>query len=1256
MTEAALQELLAAQVAADRRGDHDRAAELLNDYVDGLRALDARASDPRWGEAELRRILWLQRTGRVVDALRAGEGLVERAGKERWHGVLLPALRRLGYLAAHTGDQRRSVALLERALALARELGDTVEEAEVLRFAAPIHMARGDPERCLVSLQRSRELMLRAGADPVRVAQVDTPLAGRLLERGDFEGARLVAESSLATFEEADHAFGQMECLVILARICQMRGSLEMALELVRRALDRMRRTGDPRGLARCGNRLGELLRQQGDLDAAEAAYDEALGHARAAQHQHMQVLLMCNLAQLQEARGEVAAAQRTLEDCLASEGLQRPVEAGIRVLRLSLLEAGGHSQAWEEEYELARLGLQATDRFQRDVALAARRSGERAAASAQRRTGRRSREALSRAVRSHALAWHHWRLLGFAEEEAHEEQCLDRLGLLGATVPLGEFDIHAAIGKGGMGEVWRGVHRGTGQPVAIKVLTTARARNELVQASFRAEVRSMAALDHPNVVLVLGQGTVSTPASRVWIGHIEAGSPYLVMELAEGGTLETRCGHLAWSEVREVLVGLLDGLAHAHSRSLLHRDLKPANVLLGPGRGYRERVRLTDFGLAAAVGVDSAVVRVAAGTPGYMAPEQFLALWRDQGPWTDLYALGCLATELVRGLPPFVGDTAEELGRLHLTVEPPPLRPVVAVPPGFEAWISRLLQKVPAHRFQRAVEAKEALLALGEPILRSTTAPPPVRGSPTVSASTLFLEPVPAERSARQEATPPPVPWPATPEDPPRDHAARSELRGAGLSLFGLRVLPLVGREPEMARLWALWREVCEGRQSRAAILRGPAGIGRTRLARWLAEHAHGCSGAEILWIEHTPESEPGDGVRTCLRRWWGVEGHSVDAITRRLQARPELEPLTLAERQHLVTFLAADPDAVTTTGVLVRLGEVVVKALTAAGQRRPLLVVLDDAHWVASTPLLASGLLGRETAVLALATLRDDAAGILPVLGAQVRALGSRPGVETLRLAPLPRAAFRHLVEEHLGLSPDLAHSVVSRAGGHPDFAVQLVADWLARGLLQSREQGLALRTGATVSVPDGLHAAWALQVDRLEQCFGHEGRAALEVAAVIGRRVQPRTWQAACEAAGFPIPAGLPEHLLEERLAEPAGSGGWTFCGAPLRECLERIAEESGRLGRWHRACAEALPRRPGSLARRGRHLVLGGRPGPGLEALLEAAQAFRRDRQFDRSRAALALAQDALDALGAAQDDPRRVRWSAMLEELRADRDR
>src|SRR6185295_5129294 len=162
-----------------------------------------------------------------------------------------------------------------------------------------------------------------------------------------------------------------------------------------------------------------------------------------------------------------------------------------------------------------------------------------------------------------------------------------------GPSIPVGPFRLDRCIGRGGMAEVWSGVHAAQGVPVAVKVMTGERAREPSFRAAFRNEVQAVASLDHPGIVIVFDHGEVTPEAEEVSRGLLTAGSPTLAMELADGGTLGSRfTDGIGWAELRQVLLDLLDALAHAHARGVVHRDLKPNNILVFRNGGGKPRLK----------------------------------------------------------------------------------------------------------------------------------------------------------------------------------------------------------------------------------------------------------------------------------------------------------------------------------------------------------------------------------------------------------------------------------------------------------------------------------------------------------------------------------------------------------------------------------------------------------------------------------------------------------------------------------------
>ncbi len=282
-------------------------------------------------------------------------------------------------------------------------------------------------------------------------------------------------------------------------------------------------------------------------------------------------------------------------------------------------------------------------------------------------------------------------------------------------TIAIGPFDLIEPVARGGMAEVWRGRHRAQRLPVAVKVVTPPQGREQAYREQFIHEVHAMARLHHPAVVRIHDYGEIDTATSALTKGALPAGAPYLAMEWLAGGSLRA-LSTMDWPRLRATLLALLDALAHAHAHGVVHRDLKPDNVLIGD-RGPV----LTDFGLAmnpALMGESMSADSL--GTPGYMAPEQIRNDWRAFGPWTDLYAVGCMAYELASGHAPHADRHAgSAIGLLvaHLQDPLPAFEPRFPVPAAFEQWLVRMTGRTPHSRFRFAADAAVALLALPDEV-----------------------------------------------------------------------------------------------------------------------------------------------------------------------------------------------------------------------------------------------------------------------------------------------------------------------------------------------------------------------------------------------------------------------------------------------------------------------------------------------------------------------------------------------------------
>ncbi len=251
-------------------------------------------------------------------------------------------------------------------------------------------------------------------------------------------------------------------------------------------------------------------------------------------------------------------------------------------------------------------------------------------------------------------------------------------------------YRLDKLIGEGGFAHVYLATDLELGRQVAIKVLDQNWVRDKDLLTRFRNEARAVAALEHPNILLIYDYG-------------VARGAPFIVMPYVSGGTLTSRMreGPLALDVVRLYLEQIGSALDYAHQRGIVHRDVKPSNLLIRPDG----QLALMDFGLAKILdNADFAVQSVILGTVAYLSPEQ------SQGivtPASDIYMLGVILYQMLTGKLPYEGDTTRIL-QAHLNEAPRSLRdqPTMrsmnpAVVQELDKVVLKVLAKVPAERYQ---------------------------------------------------------------------------------------------------------------------------------------------------------------------------------------------------------------------------------------------------------------------------------------------------------------------------------------------------------------------------------------------------------------------------------------------------------------------------------------------------------------------------------------------------------------------------
>ena len=826
----------------------------------------------------------------------------------------------------------------------------------------------------------------------------------------------------------------------------------------------------------------------------------------------------------------------------------------------------------------------------------------------------------------------------------------------------LGPFALEELLGQGGMGQVWAARHT-DGCPVAVKVVTDERLSDNRYRVAFDREIQAIVRLHHPGIVHIHETGLVPDG-----VPGLPAGAPYLVMPRAEGTLNDTEPAD--WATAAWILECVLGGLAHAHAHGVLHRDIKPTNIL----RGADGELLLSDFGVAR-LEEEGAQPMWTCGTPGFMAPEQIENRWRDEGPGTDLYAVGCLAYFLLSGAPPFrdAETTDESLLRAHVHADLAPVEPTIAIPRAAQNWLDILLAKDIRDRFPSAAHALVALRPLksqpvvpveGEPKKRrvATESPTAVLGPAAQAARALgrdsattrpeiLLDPgssdaghnAPLARtgSARSERSLRARRWIGLAATAPAGvEVAVERLRGTGLGLFGIRHVPLVGRAEEQSRLWAALREVYLGLDPGAVVIEGASGVGTSRLAEWIAHAAGAAGGGHAIRIKCTP-SGAALAVANALARTLGTVGLTPRRAQRRLMERwscvHHVVPALLD-----VLYPRAD---VQRTSPMDR--ALAFEAfLSACSHHSPAVVVVDDAQWDPALLRYLTAVLARgRVAALCVATVKDEVLRTNPESRQQLEMLLAEPAATLMHVGPLQPSDHAALVERLLPLQPDLVYTIARRTYGNPMFAVQLVGELVEREALQDTAQGFALDAGGGASLPQDAQGLWSERVDRLVSASDDVAgsRTALELAATLGLDVHVRDWEAVLDGAG--LVASLAADV--GRAGTMAGmlihtDTGWAFTHAVVRAAVLDGADRFGRLAAHHLVCAEVLEARyahhPAAAAERvAAHYVAAGQASAAVAALQIAAESRRERGDFGMARSHLEELESVLAGEGRDADE-------------------
>ncbi len=266
--------------------------------------------------------------------------------------------------------------------------------------------------------------------------------------------------------------------------------------------------------------------------------------------------------------------------------------------------------------------------------------------------------------------------------------------------ITIAKYVVDEIIGWGGWSTVFKGLHKGLNMPVAIKMLRHDMAEDSDFYEEFRSEARTIAGLNHDNIV-------------RVHDIEELCRTVFIIMEYLEGISLDhllEKTPQLPLSRAISILMQVCNALIYAHGQGIVHQDVKPANIFVQPG----DRVKMVDFGLASHIGAEDPCMP---GTPFYMSPEQIEGEPIDER--TDVYAMGLTAFEVFTGQQAFCGEDIKKVIDAHLHEDVPnPTTLVPHLPGALGDFVVRATRRDPSARYGSISEALGDL----EPLAKTVT------------------------------------------------------------------------------------------------------------------------------------------------------------------------------------------------------------------------------------------------------------------------------------------------------------------------------------------------------------------------------------------------------------------------------------------------------------------------------------------------------------------------------------------------------
>lgn len=758
----------------------------------------------------------------------------------------------------------------------------------------------------------------------------------------------------------------------------------------------------------------------------------------------------------------------------------------------------------------------------------------------------------------------------------------------------VGGYLLEQKIASGASGTLWRVRGDVFAEYRALKVL--APFHSAIQRQKFYREVFALSRLNHPNIARISDMG--------IW-HHAQKRYPFVVMEYVAGEPLTDLANkRVSWRVWKGLLSDILQALSHAHAIGIVHRDIKPGNILVELDHRGERIAKLVDFGIARVLRSDalddvnvthrqsmSNGMRVS-GTPRYMAPEQIENKLGAVGPWTDLYALGCMLWRLLCLKGPFEGELYHVLAA-HLRLPLPRFEPVISVPAHLEQWLRWLMEKAPYRRCASARQALKVLDALG-PVESSNQTLITKSNSRSLEETEKHMMRISVEaieqmallekwskarlrgQRVEQLLTSVPEHWDSDIIRVPKQ--LHQPLIHPIIWRYSAK--PLIGRRRERDLLWSELWSVQQSKEPRWVEITGKRGVGKRHLQQWFCRHVKELGCADVVLIDGEVSAREDGVIRDALKQLAFLQGVHPRALSSVLNAWLE-HYLGFDERARELEFevlsdLLARDETPTQGRVVQGSARLLSRLLGQLCQRGRVVIATRhlERHPNIIHQLTTFFEMARkqrlEVFVIHVASDLQWVTSAYGTAGFEV----SRAGSSRVELTPLPAMLQQRAISSLLPLDPVSSQVLVERTSHDLLLAKMHLHKWVHQGIFANHETSLDLILPSDLlqRIARTHEEFWHMLFAELAAQHREDGLwLAMEASALMRQPVRLDVWQECCQHFGADTRALL-ERLIAMgfvRMLEDA----WCWRHEVPTRVLSKRAMAHDRFHEHHRVIARA-----------------------------------------------------------------------------------